>query len=148
MTNPDSDSTLQTNKYTLWERVNKLNQKPIYPAIVRRVLITATEEEYFDHDLEYEEKYSEELELRQGFIVAHFEVKNELLGIGDCAILDIGKRVLLRAPRVRRCGLVLPMLSYQGYNAQPQDYRSYFEDMMNFLDHFEASTIKKSLRCY
>ena len=145
MTNTGPDSTLQKNKSILWERVNKLDPKPIYPAIIRRVLITAKEEEYIDHDLNYDEKYSEELALRQGFIVAHFEVKNQLLGVGDCAILDIGKRALLRAPRVTRCGLVLPMLSYQGHTSQPQDYLTYFESMIAFLDRFEASAIKKSL---
>ena len=141
------ENAIQKNKNLIWERVRSLKPQPIYPAIVRRVLITAKEEEYFDHDLDYDEKYGEELQLRPGFIVAHFETKGELLGIGDCAILDIDKGTLLRAPRVTRCGLVLPMLSYQGYNAQPQDYLTYFEAMNTFLDRFEDSAIKKSLRC-
>ena len=74
------------------------------------MLITAKEEEYYDRDLDYDEKYAEWLELREGFIVAHFDKKNQLLGIGDCAILDIEKHCLLRVPRVSRNGLVLPMI--------------------------------------
>ncbi len=111
------------------------------------MLITAHEEEYIDHDLEYDEKYSEWLELREGFIVGNIEAKSNLLGIGDAIILDIGKHVLMRTPRVTRCGLVLPMVSYQGHTSQPMDYLTYFENMIAWIEAYKNSEIKKSLRC-
>ena len=110
-------------------------------------MITAHEEEYIDHDLDYEEKYTEWLELREGFIVGHLTEKSDLLGVGDAVILNIGKHVLMRTPRVTRCGLVLPMISYQGYDAQPKDVLTYFEDILGCINTFQQSAIKKSLRC-
>ena len=141
------DPAVIKNAQIIWEQVRSLEEKPIYPAIMRRVLITAHEEEYIDHDLAYDEKYTEWLELREGFIVGHIEQKSNLLGIGDAIILDIGKHVLMRTPRVTRCGLVLPLVSYQGCTYQPQDYLTYFEDMLAWIDGFMESAIKKSLRC-
>ena len=141
------DPAIVKNAQIIWEQVRSLEEKPIYPAIVQKVLITANEEEYIDHDLEYDEKYSEWLELREGFIVGNIEAKSNLLGIGDAIILDIGKHVLMRTPRVTRCGLVLPMVSYQGHTSQPKDYLNYFEDMLAWMDAFKESAIKKSLRC-
>jgi hypothetical protein len=87
------------------------------------------------------------LELPRDFIEAHFEEKNQLLGVGDCIILDIGKHVLLRTLRVTRCGLVIPMIPYPGYIAQPRDYLTYFEPMIDFLKQFKESWVKKSLQC-
>lgn len=139
---------IETNKNRVWDEINKLEEKPIYPAIMQRVLITAHEEEYFDHDLEYEEKYTEWLELREGFIVEHLPEKSNLLGIGDAIILDIGKHVLMRTPRVTRCGLVLPMISYQGHTSQPKDYLTHFEDILAWIEAYKDSAIKKSIRCY
>jgi hypothetical protein len=139
-------AVIQRNKEIIWDRMNALDSEPIYPAIVQQVLITAKEEEYYDRDLDYDEKYTEWLELRQGFIVAHLEEKDQLLGIGDCVILDFDKHALLRAPRVSRRGLVLPMISYQGYVSQPQDYVTYSETILNMLQDFIISPIKNSLR--
>lgn len=147
MTGPDQEAAIRKNRAIIWEQIEALEEVPVYPAIVQQVLITAREEEYYDRDLDYDEKYTEWLELRQGFIVAHFEQKGQLLGVGDCAILDIGKRTLLRAPRVTRCGLVLPMIPYQGHVSQPKDYLTYFDIMLEFLDKYRESAIKKSLRC-
>jgi hypothetical protein len=141
------DPAVIKNAQIIWEQVRSLEEKPIYPAIMRRVLITAHEEEYIDHDLEYDEKYSEWLELREGFIVGNIEQKSNLLGIGDAIILDIGKHVLMRTPRVTRCGLVLPMVSYQGHTSQPMDYLTYFENMIAWIEAYKNSEIKKSLRC-
>ena len=141
------DPAVIKNAQIIWDRIASLKEKPIYPAIMRRVLITAHEEEYIDHDLDYDEKYTEWLELREGFIVGNIEQKSNLLGIGDAIILDIGKHVLMRTPRVTRCGLVLPLVSYQGCTYQPQDYLTYFEDMLAWMDGFMESAIKKSLRC-
>jgi hypothetical protein len=86
------------------------------------------------------------LELRQGFIVAHLEDKNQLLGVGDCVILDVKKHVLLRVPRVSRQGLVIPMIPYQGHISQPNDYLTYYETIINLIDEYEASPIIRSLR--
>ncbi len=146
MTHPQ-DPAIQANAAKIWALVDALEEKPIYPAIVQQMLITVKEAEYFDHDLAYDEQYTEWLELRPGFIVAHFEVKGQLVGVGDCAILDVGKRDLLRAPRVTRCGLVLPMISYQGHIAQPKDYLDYYDSMIEYLQDFKQAAIKKSLRC-
>jgi len=146
MSEPGNEANIQKNKELIWERINTLDQKPIYPAIVQQVLITAREEEYYDRDLDYDEKYTEWLELRKGFIVAHFDEKEQLLGVGDCVILDIEKHVLLRAPRVSRHGLVIPMIPYQGHISQPRDYLTYFEIILNLIDEYEASPIKASLR--
>jgi len=147
MHDPDNETIIQNNKHEIWEQIKAVDELPIYPAIVQQVLITTKEEEYYDRDLDYEEKYTEWLELRQGFIVAHFEEKNQMLGIGDCVILDIEKYVLLRAPRVSRHGLVIPMISYQGHVSQPQDYLTFFDVMVNLLENIKQSVIKKSLRC-
>jgi hypothetical protein len=141
------DPVIVKNVQIIWEQVKSLEDEPIYPAIVQQVLITAHEEEYIDHDLEYEEKYTEWLELREGFIVGTIKEKSNLLGIGDAVILDIGKHTLMRTPRVKRCGLVLPMISYQGCTCQPQDYITYFEDMLAQIESYKDSLIKKSLRC-
>jgi hypothetical protein len=141
------DPAVIKNAQIIWEQVKSLEDKPIYPAIVQQVLITAHEEEYIDHDLDYDEKYTEWLELREGLIVGTIEEKSNLLGIGDAVILDIGKHALMRAPRVTRCGLVVPMVSYQGCTCQPQDYITYFEDMLAQIEFYKDSTIKKSLRC-
>ena len=146
MGQPDNEAAIHKNREIIWDRINALDSKPIYPAIVQQVLITAREEEYYDRDLDYDEKYTEWLELRQGFIVAHFDKKNQLLGVGDCAILDIEKHVLLRAPRVSRHGLVIPMIPYQGHISQPQDYITYYEVILNLIEEYEASPIKNSLR--
>lgn len=146
MTHPQQIPTLQGYAARIWVLVDALDEKPIYPAIVQQMLITHKEAEYFDHDLAYDEQYTEWLELRPGFIVAHFETNGELLGVGDCTILDIGKRALLRAPRVTRCGLVLPVISYQGYTAQPKDYLDYYDRMVEYLQGFRTAAIKKSLR--
>ncbi len=54
---------VKKNATIIWEQVKSLEIKPIYPAIVQKVLITAHEEEYFDHIPDYEEKYTEWLEL-------------------------------------------------------------------------------------
>jgi len=147
MTSPEQEAAIRKNKAIIWEQIKALDESPVYPAIVQQVLITAREEEYYDRDLDYDEKYTEWLELRPGFIVAYFEDKGQLLGVGDCAILDIGKRTLLRAPRVTRCGLVLPMIPYQGHVSQPNDYLTHFDIMLEFLDKYRESAIKKSLRC-
>jgi len=112
MTNPEQGAVIRKNRETIWEHIRSLDELPIYPAIVQKVLITTREEEYYDRDLDYDEKYTEWLELRPGFIVAHFEEKGQLLGVGDCLILDINKHVLLRALRVTRCGLVMPMRTH------------------------------------
>ena len=141
------DPAVIKNAQIIWNRIESLRETPIYPAIMRRVLITAHEEEYIYHDLDYDEKYTEWLELREGFIVGNIEAKSNLLGIGDAIILDIDKHVLMRAPRVTRCGLVLPMISYQGHTSQPKDYVFYFEDMITWLEAYEESAIKKSIRC-
>jgi hypothetical protein len=146
MNEPDNDAAIQKNKAIIWDWINALDSKPIYPAIVQQVLITAREEEYYDRDLDYDEKYTEWLELRQGFIVAHFEKKNQLLGVGDCVILDIEKHVLLRAPRVSRRGLVIPMIPYQGHISQPKDYLTYYEIILNLVRNYQSSSIKESLR--
>jgi len=148
MTNLEQEDAIRRNKEIIWEQVKTLDESPIYPAIVQQVLITATEEEYYDHDLDYDEKYTEWLELRKGFIVAHLEEIGQLLGVGDCVILDIGKHTLLRAPRVTRCGLLIPLISYQGYISQPKDYLDYFDTIMTFLERYRQSVIKKSLRCF
>lgn len=146
MTNPENEAAMRKNKEEIWEQIKALDEQPIYPAIVQQVLITAKEEEYYDRDLDYDEKYTEWLELRRGFIVAHFEEKQQLLGVGDCVILDIDKHVLLRAARVSRHGLVIPMISYQGYISQPQDYLTYYEIILNLIQEYKASPIKGSLR--
>jgi len=138
---------IEKNKTKIWEEIKNLEEKPIYPTIVQKVLITAHEEEYFDHELDYEEKYAEWLELREGFIVSHLEQKSSLLGIGDAIILDIGKHVLMRTPRVTRCGLVLPMVAYQGQTSHPKDYLTYYEDILIWIDTYKKSTIKKSIWC-
>lgn len=147
MTSSHQDPAIREHAARIWALVDALAEKPIYPAIIQQLLITHKEAEYFDHDLAYDEQYTEWLELRPGFIVAHFETKGELVGVGDCTILDIGKRALLRAPRVTRCGLVLPIISYQGYNAQPKDYLEYYDGMIEYLQAFQTAAIKKSLRC-
>lgn len=146
MSQSDNEAAMQKNKAIIWDRINALDSKPIYPAIVQQVLITAREEEYYDRDLDYDEKYTEWLELRQGFIVAHFDKKNQLLGVGDCVILDIEKHVLLRASRVSRHGLVIPMIPYQGHISQPQDYLTYYEIILNLIEGYQSSAIKGSLR--
>ena len=146
MSEPDNEAVIQENKQEIWERVKVLDEKPIYPAIIQQVLITAREEEYYDRDLDYDEKYTEWLELRQGFIVAHLEQKEQLLGVGDCVILDIEKHVLLRAPRISRRGLVLPMIPYQGHISQPRDYFTYYEIILNLFEEYKVSPIKRSLR--
>ena len=146
MSGPDNEAAIQKNRELIWERINALDEKPIYPAIVQQVLITAREEEYYDRDLDYDEKYTEWLELRQGFIVADLEEKDQLLGVGDWVILDIEKHVLLRAPRVSRRGLVLPMISYQGHISQPRDYLNYFEIILNLIQDYQSAAIKHSLR--
>ena len=148
MDQKNQEQVIEKNRERIWEEIKQLKEKPIYPAIMRRMLITAHEEEYIDHDLEYDEKYTEWLELREGFIVGYIEAKSDLLGIGDAIILDIGKHVLMRTPRVTRCGLVLPMISYQGHTSQPMDYLTYFEDMLDWLDAFKESAIKKSIICH
>lgn len=147
MTHPHQDPAIREHTARIWALVDTLEEKPIYPAIVQQMMITHKEAEYFDHDLDYDEQYTEWLELRPGLIVAHFEVKGQLVGVGDCVILDFGKRALLRAPRVARCGLVLPMISYQGYTAQPKDYLDYYDGMIEYLQAFRTAAIKKSLRC-
>lgn len=146
MNESGNEAIIQRNKELIWDRMNALDSKPIYPAIVQQVLITAKEEEYYDWDLDYDEKYTEWLELRQGFIVAHFEEKEQLLGVGDCAILDIEKHVLLRAPRVTRQGLVIPLIPYQGHISQPNDYLTYYEIILNYIEEYKSSPIKGSLR--
>lgn len=98
MTNPQGETAIRKNAAIIWKQIEALDELHIYPAIVQEVLITAKEEEYIEHDLDNEEKYTEWLELRRGFIEAHFEEKNQLLGVGDCIILNIGKHVLLRPP--------------------------------------------------
>jgi len=148
MTIRDQRQLIEENKTRIWEAVKHLKDKPIYPAIMRRVMINAHEEEYIDHDLDYDEKYTEWLELREGFIVGQIEQKSNLLGVGDAIILDIGKHVLMRVPRVTRCGLVLPMVSYQGHTSQPKDYMTYFDDMLAWMEAYKKSAIKKSIRCY
>lgn len=147
MTYPYQDPAIREVAAQIWAQVDALEERPIYPAIVQQVLITAKEAEYYDHELDYDEQYTEWLELRPGFIVAHFERKDQLLGVGDCAILDFGKRVLLRVPRVTRCGLVLPLISYQGYIAHPKDYLAYFDVMIDYLQRYRGSAIKRSLGC-
>ena len=146
MHDPDNETIIQNNKHEIWEQIKAVDELPIYPAIVQQVLITTKEEEYYDRDLDYEEKYTEWLELRQGFIVAHFDEKKQLLGVGDCVILDIEKHILLRAPRVSRRGLVIPMISYQGHISQPLDYLTYYETILNLIKEYKASPIKGSLR--
>lgn len=142
----DNQSAIRKNKEQIWAQIREMDEKPIYPAIVQQVLITAKEEEYYDRDLDYDEKYTEWLELRQGFIIAHLDEKDQLLGIGDCVILDIEKHVLLRAPRVSRRGLVLPMISYQGHISQPKDYLMYFDIINKLIQDYQSSAIKHSLR--
>jgi len=129
----DIEAAIRENKEQIWEQIRALDEMPIYPAIVQQVLITAREEEYYDRDLDYDEKYSEWLELRQGFIVAHLEQKEQLLGVGDCVILDIEKHVLLRAPRVSRLGLVIPMIPNQGHISQPRDYLTNYEIIIDLI---------------
>lgn len=148
MVTKNQQHQIEENRKKIWDEIKCLKDKPIYPAIVRKVMITPHEEEYIDHDLGYDEKYAERLELREGFIVGHVEHKSDLLGIGDAIILDIAKHALLRAPRATRCGLVLPMISYQGHTSQPMDYLTYFEDMLNWLDGFKESEIKESIMSY
>ena len=131
-------------KSIVWQQVDQMAEKPIYPAIVKRVLITANEETYYD-ELAYEDKYTEWLELRQGFIVAALSAKDQLIGIGDLIILDIAKRALMRAPRIRRCALILPLISYQGFTAQPKDYVEHFENINAFIEKHQRSSIKQTL---
>lgn len=142
----DIEAAIRENKEQIREQIRALDEMPIYPAIVQQVLITAKEEEYYDRELDYDEKYTEWLELRQGFIVAHFGEKQQLLGVGDCVILDIEKHVLLRAPRVSRRSLVIPMISCQGHISQPRDYLTYYEIILNLIQDYKASPIKGSLR--
>ncbi|UCD99373.1 MAG: hypothetical protein JSV42_01205 [Chloroflexota bacterium] len=61
-------------------------------------------------------------------------------------ILDVEKHVLLRAPRVSRRGLVIPMILYQGHVSQPKDYINYFETILNLIEDHLSSPIKNSLR--
>ena len=145
-TNPDK-MQIQENRQAIWRMIDALDELPRYPAIVRRVDITASEEEYFDHELSYEEKYDEELHLREGFIIAALEATDQVLGVGDCVILDCAKRALLRAPRVARCGLVLPMIPYQGSIQQPLDYLTYFDTIQVCIQEQNASFHKHTLRC-
>jgi hypothetical protein len=147
MTATPNYTKIKDRKEAIWSMINTLEQAPRYPAILRRVDFTARDEEYIDHQLSYEEKYDEELQLREGFIIAALEERRQLLGVGDCVILDLGKRTLLRAPRVARCGLVLPMLSYQGSIQQPQDYITYFDLMQEAIQRYAASLQKRTLRC-
>jgi hypothetical protein len=114
MTIPQGETAIRKNAAIIWNQIEALDDLPIYPAIIQEMLVISNEEEYYDRDLDYEEKYTEWLELRPGFIEAHFEKKDQLLGVADCVILDIGKHDLLRAPRVTRCGLVIPMIPYKG----------------------------------
>ena len=113
MTNPEQEAAIWKNAEIIWEQIEALDELTNYPAIVQEMLVTTYEEEYYDRDLDYEEKYTEWLEVQQGFIVAHFEEKDQLLVVGDCIILDIGKHDLLLAPKVTRCGLVIPMIPYK-----------------------------------
>ena len=147
MTQLGQEAEIKEKLDNIWYLFNSLKEKPVYPAIVQRVLITAHEEEYFDHDLTYEEKYTEWLELRAGLIISQIEEKSNLLGVGDAIILDLKKHALLRAPRVTRCGLILPMLSEQGYTKQPKDTLTYYEAILAQIKAYQHSTIKKSLRC-
>ena len=126
--------------------VQLLKEKPVYPAIIQSAVITAHEAEYYDHDLAYDEKYTEWLEIRTGLIVGHREEKSNLLGMGDAVILDLSKRALLRAPKVTRCGLIPPMLSEHGYTAQPKDTLTYYDAVLAQIKAFQRSAIKKSLR--
>lgn len=82
MTISDNEAAVHKNKGVIWERIKSLDELPIYPSIVQQVLITAKEEEFYDRDLDYDEKYTEWLELRQGFIVAHLEQKKQCRGLG------------------------------------------------------------------
>lgn len=131
----------------IWKELSALKRYPIYPAIIRRVSITSTEEEYFDHELSYEEKYQEELSLREGFVIAAVEEKGQLLGIGDCIILDIAKRALLRAPLVKRCGVVLPLLPYQGMVTHPRDYLDFGDHILQTLTQYRNSSLSSTLFC-
>ena len=142
--NPEKEH-IDANKRAVWAMMDALDEMPRYPAIVRRLDITHDEAEYFDHELRYEEQYDEELQLREGLIVAALDEVNQLLGIGDAVILDAKKRALLRAPRVQRCGLVLPMLSYQGSIQQPRDYVTYFDMIQAAVRRFSQSPQKKTL---
>ena len=142
----NQDQKIKQKAADIWSIILSLSEVPIYPAIVQEMQITAREEEYFDRDLSYEEKYTEWLDLRAGLIVAVTETKSNLLGIGDAIILDIQKHVLLRAPRVKRCGLVLPLIYARGYLAQPRDYVEYFQAIMEKIEAYQQSAIKKSLR--
>jgi hypothetical protein len=102
ITDPQGETTIRKNAAIIWKQIEAFDDFPIYPAIVQEVFVTAKEEEYIDHDLDYEEKHTEWLELRRRFILAHFEQDDQLLGVGDCVILGIGKHDRLRAPRVIR----------------------------------------------
>lgn len=147
MTQLGQEATIKEKSDTIWSLFNSLKEKPVYPAIVQEMLITAHEEEYYDHDLEYDEKYSEQLEIRAGLIVGHRDEKSNLLGVGDAVILDFQKHALLRAPKVTRCGLILPMLAAQGFTTQPKDTLTYYDAILAQIEAFQQSAIKKSLRC-
>ena len=147
MTQLVQETEIKEKSDNIWCLINSLKEKPVYPAIVQKLLITAHEEEYFDHDLTYEEKYTEWLELREGLIVSQIEDKSNLLGVGDAIILDFAKHALLRAPRVTRCGLILPLLSQQGYTAQPKDTLTYYGVILAQISAYQQSAFKKSLRC-
>ena len=146
MSDNSEKTHIETNKRAVWAMLDALRETPRYPAIVRRLDITHDEAEYFDHELSYEEQYDEELQLREGFIVAALDEIGQLIGVGDAVILDIEKRALLRVPRVQRCGLVLPMVS-QGSIQQPRDYLTYFEVIQEALQRFSQSHQKRTLRC-
>lgn len=134
-----TSTDIQAIRQQIWEALSELEHLPKYPAIVRRVLITNKEEEYLDHDPRYDEKYQEELTLREGFLIAVLGETDQLEGIGDCLILDFGKRSLLRAPLIRRCGVVLPLIPYQGWVLQPEDYRTYGERILELIERYRES---------
>lgn len=138
---------IEDNKHRIWEEISKLEKKPLHPAKMRRVLITIQEKEYFDHDLDYDEKYTELLVLQQGFIGAHLTKKSDLLGIRNAVILDIAKHRLMCTSTVTGSGLGLLMVSYQGCTCQPQDDMTYFKDMLAQIKSYKDSLIKKILRC-
>ena len=147
MTQLGREAEIREKSDTIWCLFNSLKEKPVYPAIIQSALVTAHEAEYCDHDLAYDEKSTEWLEIRTGLIVGHREEKSNLLGVGDAVILDFSKRALLRAPKVTRSGLILPMLSEHGYTAQPKDTLTYYDAVLAQIKAFQRSAIKKSLRC-
>lgn len=144
---PES-ATIEANKRIIRDMVDTVKKTPRCNANVRRLDISHDEAEVFDDERSYEEQYDEDLPLRDTFMVAGLGEADQLLGIGVAVILGLKKRALLRTHRVRRCGLVLPMLPYQDSIQQPRDYITNFEALQETFRRYARSCQKQTLRCW